>query len=219
MAPIHSSSTFATPDKMIIAHRGASGYLPEITLEAKALAYGMGADYLELEVVLTKDDRLLVNHDLFLDTVTNVKRKFPDRAREDGRYYALDFTWEEISTLRAHERIDLETSKAVYARRFPVRLGQLRRNTLEEEIEFVQGLNHSRNRNVGLLVGIASPVWHEQQGRDIIDRVVDVLKQHGYSKRDDSAILQCNDADALKRIRKSSCQLPLCHASTRTAAS
>ena len=89
---------------LIIAHRGACGYLPEHTLEAKALAYGMGADYLEQDVVATRDDRLLVSHDVHLDTVTDVAERFPTRAREDGRFYARDFDLAEIKTLNVHER-------------------------------------------------------------------------------------------------------------------
>jgi glycerophosphoryl diester phosphodiesterase len=59
---------------IVIAHRGASGYLPEHTLEAKALAYGLGADYLEQDVVATRDAQLVVLHDLHLDDVTVVAR-------------------------------------------------------------------------------------------------------------------------------------------------
>ncbi len=60
--------------KIVIAHRGASGYLPEHTLAAKALAHAMGADFLEQDVVLTKDDEPVVLHDVHLDTVTDVAK-------------------------------------------------------------------------------------------------------------------------------------------------
>ncbi|RLA04073.1 MAG: glycerophosphodiester phosphodiesterase, partial [Gammaproteobacteria bacterium] len=56
--------------KLVIAHRGASGYLPEHSSSAKAMAYAMGADYIEQDVVMTKDDQLVVLHDPFLDRVT-----------------------------------------------------------------------------------------------------------------------------------------------------
>ncbi|MDH5620361.1 MAG: glycerophosphodiester phosphodiesterase family protein, partial [Gammaproteobacteria bacterium] len=72
---------------VVIAHRGASGHLPEHTLPAKALAYAMGADYLEQDIVATRDDRLIVVHDIHLDRVTDVAARFPGRARDDGRYY------------------------------------------------------------------------------------------------------------------------------------
>ena len=68
-------------EKIVIAHRGASGYLPEHTLPAKAMAYAQGADYLEQDLVMTKDDNLVVLHDHYLDRVTDVADRFPDRAR------------------------------------------------------------------------------------------------------------------------------------------
>ena len=60
----------AEPIPLIIAHRGASGYLPEHTLAAKALAYAQGADYLEQDVVLSKDGVPVVQHDVTLDSTT-----------------------------------------------------------------------------------------------------------------------------------------------------
>lgn len=71
--------------KIIIAHRGASGYLPEHTLASKALAYQMGVPFLEQDLAMTKDNRLVVIHDHFLDRVTDVADKFPGRTRDDGR--------------------------------------------------------------------------------------------------------------------------------------
>ena len=61
-----------TANKIVIAHRGASGYLPEHSIASKAMAYAMGADYIEQDVVMTKDDHLVVLHDHYLDRVTNV---------------------------------------------------------------------------------------------------------------------------------------------------
>ena len=136
---------------IIIAHRGASGYLPEHTLAAKALAYCQGADYLEQDVVLTRDDHPVVLHDIHLDTVTNVADVFPDRQRADGRFYAIDFTLAELRQLKASERIDLNTGQAVYPNRFPVGSAAFGVPTLAEEIELVQGLNKTLGRQVGNL--------------------------------------------------------------------
>ncbi len=69
--------------KVVIAHRGASGYLPEHTLPAKAMAYAQGADFLEQDLVMTKDNELVVLHDHYLDRVTDVAERFPNRARKD----------------------------------------------------------------------------------------------------------------------------------------
>ena len=66
-----------TPQKVVIAHRGASGYLPEHTLASKAMAYAMHPDYLEQDVVLSKDDVPIVIHDIHLDAVTNVAAVYP----------------------------------------------------------------------------------------------------------------------------------------------
>ncbi|STH69086.1 glycerophosphodiester phosphodiesterase [Escherichia coli] len=132
-------------EKIVIAHRGASGYLPEHTLPAKAMAYAQGADYLEQDLVMTKDDHLVVLHDHYLDRVTDVADRFPDRARKDGRYYAIDFTLDEIKSLKFTEGFDIENGKKVqtYPGRFPMGKSDFRVHTFEEEIEFVQGLNHS----------------------------------------------------------------------------
>jgi glycerophosphoryl diester phosphodiesterase len=67
-----SSSSGAKESQIVIAHRGASGYLPEHSMSAKAMAYAMGVDYIEQDIVMTKDDRLVVLHDRYLDRVTNV---------------------------------------------------------------------------------------------------------------------------------------------------
>ena len=85
--------------KIVIAHRGASGYLPEHTMEAKAMAYAMNPDYIEQDLVLSKDDVPIVIHDIYLDDVTNVAKKFSSKKREDGRFYVIDFTFNELKKL------------------------------------------------------------------------------------------------------------------------
>jgi glycerophosphoryl diester phosphodiesterase len=81
---------------VIIGHRGASGYLPEHTLPSKAFAYAQGVDYLEQDVVLSKDNIPIVIHDIHLDEVSNVASEFSTRNRSDGRFYVVDFTAAEI---------------------------------------------------------------------------------------------------------------------------
>ena len=119
LATIMSSNIYA--QKIVIAHRGASGYLPEHTLEAKAMAYAQGAHYIEQDLVMTRDDNLIVLHDITLDRTTDVDEKFPGRARSDGRYYAIDFTLEEIRTLNATEAFRTENGEKVQtlSQRFP----------------------------------------------------------------------------------------------------
>lgn len=190
-------------EKLVIAHRGASGYLPEHTLPAKAMAYAQGADYLEQDLVMTKDDRLVVLHDHYLDRVTDVAERFPDRARKDGRYYAIDFTLDEIRSLKFTEGFELKNGKKeqVFPGRFPMGKSDFRIHTFEEEIEFVQGLNHSTGKDIGIYPEIKAPWFHHQEGKDIAKATLEVLKKYGYSSKKDKVYLQCFDADELKRIK------------------
>ena len=92
---------------VIIAHRGASGYLPEHSLPAKAMAHAFGADFLEQDLCMTKDGEVVVIHDPWLDELTDVADRFPGRARADGRTYVLDLTLAELRTLRLSERFEV----------------------------------------------------------------------------------------------------------------
>ena len=138
-----------TAPVVVIAHRGACAYLPEHTLEAKALAIGMGADFVEQDVVLSKDDIPIVTHDIFLEDISDIAARFPDRGRTDGHHYAIDFTLAELKTLARHERVNAAGS-AVFPQRFPVGASQFAIVTLQEEIDLVQGINKSAGKNVGL---------------------------------------------------------------------
>lgn len=190
-----------TRAKRVIAHRGASGHLPEHTLASKAMAHAMGAHFIEQDVVLTRDDHLLVLHDRYLDTVTDVAERFPGRKRSDGRYYAIDFAMAEIRTLRAHERVRPGTNKPVYAARFPAGYRYFDLHTLEEEINLIQALNRSTRRHVGLYVEIKAPAWHRRSGKDITKKVLEVLHRHDYRGASAHVYVQCFDPAELRRIR------------------
>ena len=187
---------------LIVAHRGASGYLPEHTLPAVSLAYGMGADYIEQDVVLTKDSIPVVLHDIHIDTVTDVAAKLPHRARADGRFYALDFTLAELRTLQVRERIDIKTGRPIFPNRFPQMASRFQIPTLAEEIELIQGLNKTTGRAVGIYPEIKNPAWHREQGFDIGRIVVTMLSEYGYTGKEDDCYLQCFDQVEMKRIRQ-----------------
>lgn len=150
--------------KIIIAHRGASGYLPEHTLASKALAYQMGVQFLEQDLAMTKDNHLVVIHDHFLDRVTDVADKFPGRTRSDGRYYVIDFTLDEIKSLNFMEGFTVKDGRRVqdYPDRFPMGKSTFEIHTFEEEIEFIQGLNKTLGKNTGLYVETKAPWFHKQ---------------------------------------------------------
>lgn len=186
---------------IVIAHRGASGYLPEHTLPAKALAFAMGADYLEQDVVATSDDELVVLHDIHVDRVSDVASAFPGRSRTDGRYYVRDFTLDELKSLSVWERMDSD-GQPVYPGRFPGQTGSFRIHTLAEEIELVQGLNASAGRSAGIYPEIKRPEWHKIEGVDIAPILLDVLDNAGLRDADDAVFLQCFDAREVVRLRR-----------------
>ena len=132
-------------DKIIIAHRGASGYLPEHTLAAKVLAYGMGVDFIEQDVVLSRDKIPVVLHDLELNATTNVKQVFPNRARKDGKFYVIDFDLSELKQLNVTARIR-KNGNPRYSGRFPPGRSEFKIATLSEEIELIQGMNKSTGK-------------------------------------------------------------------------
>lgn len=192
----------ANKEKVVIAHRGASGYLPEHTLEAAAMAYAMGADYIEVDLMLTRDGVPIVLHDLHLDATTNVRDVFPDRRRADGKWYAIDFALAEIKSLKANERrARAYGDTAVFPGRFPVGRSDFEVPTFVEIIELVQGLNKSTGRNVGIYPELKAPAFHRQHGYDLEKVVLETLHAYGYQGQNAKAFVQSFEADSLKRLR------------------
>jgi glycerophosphoryl diester phosphodiesterase len=189
------SSLAAEP--LVIAHRGASGYLPEHTLPAVAMAHAMGADYIEQDVVLTRDEVPIVLHDLVLEHTTNVAELFPDRARLDGHYYAADFRLAEVKQLQVGERRNGQ-GELVFPDRFPGGISILRIPTLEEEIQLIQGMNRSTGRNVGIYVELKHPEFHRQEDKDLAGAVLGQLYAYGYRDADDRVYLQSFDSFTLR---------------------
>jgi glycerophosphoryl diester phosphodiesterase len=185
---------------LVIAHRGASGYLPEHTLPAYAMAYAMGADYVEPDLVLTKDGVFICMHDIHLEDTTDVEEKFADREHEDGHWYPADFTLAEIRTLRAHERLK---------NRFPQDASSFMVPTFEEMIQLVQGLNKSTGRNVGIYPEIKAPAWHAKRGLPMVKAVLDVLAKYGYTEADSKVFLQCFEAPPLIEARELGAKIPM----------
>lgn len=199
-----------TRQPIVIAHRGASGYLPEHTLPAKAYAHAIGADFLEQDVVLTKDDVPVVLHDIYLDSVSDVAGRFPERHRADGRFYAIDFTWAEIQQLRASERFHHEKGTPIFSGRFPIHASAFAIPSLEEELTFIAGLNKSTGRNTGIYPEIKQPAFHRKAGKDISRIVLDVIDRTGWGEPTQRIFIQCFEADETRRIRQElGCRLPL----------
>ena len=194
---------------VVIAHRGASGYLPEHTLPAKALAYEMGADYLEQDVVATRDNELVVLHDIHLDRVTNVAELFAGRHRDSGRYYVRDFTLDEIRQLSVHERTNADGSR-VYPDRYQGNGDRYHVHTFAEELAYIASLQSRDGRSVGIYPEIKRPAWHRAEGVDITPLFLDLLRDFGYESHSDPVYVQCFDDQELVRIREiCGCELKL----------
>ena len=187
--------------KIVIAHRGASGYLPEHTMEAKTMAFTMKPNFIEQDLVLSKDNVPIVIHDIYLDDVTNVALKFPHKKRKDNRFYVIDFTFNELQTLQVSERFNPKTGLQIYPNRFPKGKGNFKLHSLSQEIELIQGLNKSTGNNIGIYPEIKNPAFHQQEGKDISKIVLQILSDYNYKTKKDNCILQCFDAKELKKIR------------------
>ncbi len=186
-------------DFSIIAHRGASGFLPEHTFASTVLAHAQGADFIEQDVVLSKDGIPLVLHDIHLENTTDVAQIFPSKARKDGRYYAIDFTLAEINKLTVNER--KENNSQVFKHRYQGK-AKFRIATLADQIELVNELNRITNKNTGLYIEVKAPAFHRKNGLDISQKVLTSLRKFGLDSADAKVYVQCFDFDELKRIRK-----------------
>ena len=182
----------AATGKIVIAHRGASGYLPEHTLEAYAYAHALGADYIEPDVVLTKDKVFICLHDIHLEATTNVEEVFPDRHREDGKWYAADFTLDEIKRLCVHERFE---------GRFPKEGPRLEVPTFDEFLQLIQGLNASTGRAAGIYPELKQPGFHRAAGLPMEEAFLTILARYGYTGPNAKIFVQCFEPACLQRMR------------------
>ncbi|MXX30397.1 MAG: glycerophosphodiester phosphodiesterase [Gammaproteobacteria bacterium] len=164
----------------VIAHRGASGYAPEHTLAAYALAYGQGAPWIEPDLILTADGVPIALHDLTLDRTTNVAEVFAGRARADGLHYAADFTIGELQRLAMVER---------RTGRFPHVSSRI--PTLKETLDLIDGLNQTTGRRVGVIPELKHPAKQPGLG----DATLKVLAAYDLPVR-----IQSFDAEALAAL-------------------
>ncbi|BDX07491.1 glycerophosphoryl diester phosphodiesterase [Planctobacterium marinum] len=164
------------------------------------MAYMQGADYVEQDLVLSKDGHLTVLHDIHIDTTTDVAQKFPNRKRPDGRYYAIDLNLAELKSLQVRERTNTEQQQ-VYENRFRGKAG-FQIATLAEHIQIIQQLNRQLNKNVGWYIEIKAPQWHLDQGQDIAEILLNSLNKHNLNHKQAKVFVQCFDFKHTKRLRR-----------------
>ena len=195
---------------IVIAHRGASGYAVEHTEAAKALAHAQGADYIEQDVVLSKDRQFIVTHDITMEETTDVEQRFQDRARPDGRYYFADFTWGEIQELTLHERTRRGSDQPALPDRFPGDAGQ-RVLRLADEIRLLSGLDKTTGKQTGLYIELKSPSFHKKEfGSSMGEALLKELAGLGIQHESHRCFIQCFEMEELVDLHgRLRCKLPL----------
>jgi glycerophosphoryl diester phosphodiesterase len=194
------ASTLASPRPIVIAHRGASGHRPEHTLEAYRLAVEMGADFIEPDLVATKDGVLIARHENDISGTTDVADRFPDRKQTktiDGQsitgYFSEDFTLAEIKTLRARERL---------AFRSHAYDGQFQIPTFDEVIALAKDLGSRRGRPVGIYPETKHPTYFRSIQLPLEPPLLASLTKAGLNSREAPVFIQSFEQANLRELRK-----------------
>lgn len=196
-----ASTVAVTAAPLVIAHRGASGHLPEHTLEAYRLAIEMGADFIEPDLVSTRDGHLVARHEPEIGATTDVARRpeFADRQRTllvDGQqvtgWFTTDFTLAELRTLRAVQpRADRPQQ---FNGMYPI-------PTLEEIIELARRESAARGRSIGIYPETKHPTWHCELGLPLEPRLLATLAAVGWTERSSPVFIQSFESGNLRWLR------------------
>ena len=179
------TTTAGMPSPLVVAHRGASGYRTEHTLAAYELAVAMGADYIEPDLVATKDGALVDRHENEISGTTDVadRAEFADRkktATVDGEeitgWFTEDFTLAEIKTLRTKERLPYRTASALYDGLYEV-------PTYAEVLELRAELSKKYGRTIGIIPEIKHPTYFQGIGLPMEAAVVKETAKHGLNRK------------------------------------
>jgi glycerophosphoryl diester phosphodiesterase len=191
-------------EPIVIAHRGASGYRPEHTLASYRLAIALGADYVEPDLVSTRDGVLVARHEPEIGRTTNVARRgeFAGRLTTkeiDGRqvtgWFVEDFTLAELKTLRAVERLpELRPRNTRYDGRYDV-------PTFEEILGLVAAESERLGRPIGVYPETKHPAYFAELGLGLEKPLLDALSLHGYGGADAPVFLQSFAPESLQWLR------------------
>ena len=216
-APAYGASEHANGPKpkhgdvIVIGHRGAAGYRPEHTLASYALAIAQCADYIEPDVVATKDGVLVARHENEIGSTTDVASHPEFASRKTTKtvdgipttgWFTEDFTLAELKTLRAVERIPgLRPQNAAFDGQFPV-------PTLQEVIDLARSERTCDGHVVGLYPETKHPSYFRSIGLPLEERLVALLHANGYRGAHAPVFIQSFEADSLQRLNDLT-QLPL----------
>ncbi len=192
---------------LVAAHRGASGYLPEETLEAYVRAVELGADFIELDLISTKDGVLVARHDPNLAINTDVashpefaarKRTTKVDGEEQTGWFSNDFTLAEIKTLGA-----ISTD----AQRPQEFNGKFKIATFEEVIALAKRKSQETGRTIGIYPETKNPSYFRLLGLPLEDKMLALLDQAGWRERDAPVLLQSFEPGSLKYMRSKGSKL------------
>ena len=199
LAPPPPTAAQDGPPPLVIGHRGASGYRPEHTLASYDLAIAMGADYIEPDLVATKDGVLIARHENEIGGTTDAAARFPDRKAAktvDGRrvegWFAEDFTLAEIKTLHARERLPFRDHS--FDGRFEV-------PTFQEIIDLAKRRSRETGRTIGLYPETKHPSYHAEIGLPLEARLLEVLAANGYADETAPVFIQSFEVANLKALK------------------
>ncbi|HTG37189.1 MAG TPA: glycerophosphodiester phosphodiesterase [Sphingomonas sp.] len=189
---------------IVIAHRGASGERPEHTLAAYDRAIDAGADFIEPDLVLTRDDVFVARHENDITDTTDISTRpaFADRRTTkviDGQshtgWFAEDFTLAELKTLRAKERLpELRPESAAFDGRFEV-------PTLAEVIALAKQRSTETGRTIGIYPETKHPSYFASIGKPMEKRLVEQLHAAGWDSADAPVFIQSFEVNNLKALR------------------
>lgn len=193
-------SQYVDASVLVIGHRGASGHRPEHTLASYQLAIDFNADYIEPDLVMTKDGVLIARHENEISETTDVAQKFPDRKKTkkiDGKeitgWFTEDFTLKEIKTLRAKERLASRDHSYDYKFEIP---------TFKEVIDLARKEGKKRKRTIGIYPEVKHPSYFASIGLPFTDAVISELKKARLNKKNSAVFLQSFEMGILKDFKK-----------------
>lgn len=186
---------------LVIAHRGASGERPEHTLMAYRLAIEEGADFIEPDLVATKDGHLVVRHENEIGGTTDVARRPEFAARKtsktiDGQkvegWFTEDFTLAELKTLRTRERLpQLRPGSAKFDGREAI-------PTYQEVVDLAKAESRRVGRTIGTYPEMKHPAYFSALGLPLEARLADTLRRNGLDSRTSPVFVQCFEVQPLK---------------------
>ena len=199
-----SEAPFLTLDgsrPLVIGHRGSAGYLPDHTLEGYKLAIQNGADFVEPDLVATKDGELVARHEPNITATTDVAShsefasrkttRLVDGASETG-WFTTDFTLAELKTLRAVQP---------FADRDQSHNGKYQIPTLREVLDLAKTEGTKVGRTIGVYPETKHPTYHVDANLKLEDRLLAILNEYGYTKKDSPVILQSFEVSNLQYLR------------------